>query len=146
MSNYEKKYRVGYTAGVFDLFHIGHLNLLKSAKERCEKLVVGVSIDELVRYKFKKAIIPFSERIQIIESIKHVDEALPQLTMDKMAMWEKVKFDVVFVGDDWKGNHKWNKFEQEFQEIGVDIIYFKYTTSTSSTLINEELIKLRDGR
>jgi glycerol-3-phosphate cytidylyltransferase len=142
----KKKYRLGYTTGVFDLFHIGHLNLLKSAKERCEKLVVGVTVDSLVRYKFKKSVIPFPERIEIIESIKYVDAAFPQETMDKMTMWDKVKFDVIFVGDDWKGTDKWNKYEQEFKEIGVDTIYFAYTKSTSSTLINNELIKLRDGR
>ena len=142
----KKKYRVGYTAGVFDLFHIGHLNLLKKAKERCEKLVVGVTVDSLVRYKFKKSVIPFPERIEIIRSIKYVDAAFPQETMDKTVMWDKVKFDVIFVGDDWKGTDEWNKYEQEFKAIGVDTIYFAYTKSTSSTLINNELIKLRDGR
>ena len=100
----KKKYRVGYTAGVFDLFHIGHLNLLKKAKDRCEKLVVGVTVDSLVSYKFKKSVIPFPERIEIIRSIKYVDEALPQENMDKTIMLDKVKFDVIFVGDDWKGS------------------------------------------
>jgi len=142
----KKKYRVGYTAGVFDLFHIGHLNLLKKAKDRCEKLVVGVTVDSLVSYKFKKSVIPFPERIEIIRSLKYVDEALPQENMDKTIMLDKVKFDVIFVGDDWKGTDEWNKYEQEFKAIGVDTIYFKYTKSTSSTLINNELIKLRDGR
>ena len=141
-----KLYRVGYTTGVFDLFHIGHLNLLRNAKKRCEKLIVGVTVDSLVRYKFKNSVIPFSERIQIVESIKYVDEVLPQETMDKMAMWEKLKFDAVFVGDDWKGNDKWELYEKEFKEVGVDTIYFPYTKNTSSSLINEELIKLRDGR
>ena len=142
----KKIYSVGYTTGVFDLFHIGHLNLLRNAKERCEKLIVGVTVDSLVQYKFKNSVIPFSERIQIVESIKYVDEAVPQETMDKIAMWKELKFDAIFVGDDWKGSDKWDTYEYEFKQIGVDTIYFPYTKSTSSSLINEELIKLRDGR
>jgi glycerol-3-phosphate cytidylyltransferase len=142
----KQKYKVGYTTGVFDLFHIGHLNLLKSAKDRCEKLIVGVTVDSLVRYKFKNSVIPFIERIEIVRSIKYVDEVIPQDTMDKLAMHEKLKFDVIFVGDDWKGTDKWERYEQEFKELGVDTIYFPYTKTTSSSLINNELIKLRDGR
>ncbi len=142
----KKIYKVGYTTGVFDLFHIGHLNLLRSARERCEKLIVGVTVDSLVSYKFKNSVIPFEERVEIVKSIKYVDEVFPQETMDKTAMLEKLKFDVMFVGDDWKGTNKWDKYEQEFNEAGVDIIYFPYTKTTSSTLINNELIKLRDGR
>ena len=142
----KQKYKVGYTTGVFDLFHIGHLNLLKSAKDRCEKLIVGVTVDSLVRYKFKNSVIPFIERIEIVRSIKYVDEVIPQDTMDKLAMHEKLKFNVIFVGDDWKGTDKWERYEQEFKELGVDTIYFPYTKTTSSSLINNELIKLRDGR
>jgi len=133
----------GYTTGVFDLFHIGHLNLLKKAKDHCDYLIVGVTTDELVSYKFKQSVIPFSERIEIVKSIKFVDEALPQQSMDKIDAWKKLKFDKMFVGDDWKGTEKWNHFEKMFKQIGVEIIYFPYTKGTSSTLINNTLLKLR---
>ena len=138
-----EKYKIGYTTGVFDLFHIGHLNLLRRAKEQCEYLIVGVSSDELVAYKNKRAVIPFEERIQIVQSIRYVDQAVPQYNMNKMEAWEKYHFDVMFVGDDWKNTEKWNNYEKEFNAIGVDIIYFPYTRNTSSTLLNEALLKLR---
>ena len=138
------KFKVGYTTGVFDLFHIGHLRLLKRAKERCNKLIVGVTTDELVSYKYKKAVIPFEERMEIVSCIQYVDKAVPQKSMNKMSAWEKWKFDVIFVGDDWKGTEKWNQFEVEFEKIGVEISYFPYTIGTSSTLINEYLILQRD--
>ena len=136
--------KVGYTSGVFDLFHIGHLNLLKKAKSKCDKLIVGVTTDELVSYKFKKAVIPFMERMEIIKNIKYVDKVVVQESMDKMEMWKKLKFDVMFVGSDWEGTDKWNAIEKQFTEVGVKIVYFPYTKGTSSTLINETLIKLRD--
>ena len=138
-----KKYRVGYTSGVFDLFHIGHLNILKKAKEQCDYLIVGVTVDELVAYKNKKAVIPFEERIEIVNSIKYVDKAVPQTTMDKMAAWNDLQFDVMFVGDDWKGTEKWNRYEAQFHEVGVDIVYFPYTKGVSSTLLNQVLVKLQ---
>lgn len=140
-----KRYKIGYTTGVYDLFHIGHLNLLKRAKEQCEYLIVGVTVDELVAYKHKQAVIPFEERLAIVNAIKYVDKAVPQKTMDKMAAWQEHKFDVMFVGDDWKGTDKWNRFEEEFKKVGTDIVYFPYTKSTSSTLLNEVLLKLRNG-
>ena len=136
---------IGYTTGVFDLFHIGHLNLLRKAKAQCDYLIVGVSIDPLVAYKNKHAIIPFEERIEIIRSIKYVDEAVPQENMDKMEAWRKYHFNVMFVGDDWKGTEKWNNYEKQFAEVGVKIVYFPYTKGTSSTLINETLEKLRSN-
>lgn len=139
-----KKYKVGYTTGVYDLFHIGHLNLLQRAKEQCEYLIVGVTVDELVSYKHKKAVIPFDERIRIVEAISYVDKAVPQVSMDKMEAWEKYHFDVMFVGDDWKNTEKWNKIEKDFKEKGVDIVYFPYTKNISSTLLNEVLLKLRN--
>ena len=135
---------VGYTTGVFDLFHIGHLRLLRRAKEECDKLIVGVTKDELVSYKYKKAVISFEERIEIIRSIRYVDEAVPQVSMDKMTAWEKLKFNIMFVGDDWKGTEKWNNYEIDFEKVGVVINYFPYTEGTSSTLINELLIFERD--
>ena len=94
------KYKTGYTTGVFDLFHIGHLNLLRRAKKQCDYLIVGVSSDDLVGYKNKRAVIPFEERIQIIQAIRYVDQAVPQINMNKMEAWEKFHFDVMFVGDD----------------------------------------------
>lgn len=139
-----KKYRIGYTTGVYDLFHIGHLNLLRNAKAQCDYLIVGVTVDELVAYKHKRAVIPFNERIEIVQAIKYVDKAVPQTTMDKMSAWENYHFDVMFVGDDWKGTPKWEAFEKQFQQVGVDIVYFPYTKGISSTLLNETLIKLRN--
>ncbi|MCY7485297.1 glycerol-3-phosphate cytidylyltransferase [Paenibacillus sp. cl6col] len=135
---------IGYTSGVYDLFHIGHLNLLKNASALCDRLVVGVSTDDLVSYKHKKSVIPFNERMEIVRSIKYVDAVIPQETLDKMEVWRKIKFDVMFVGDDWYENNRWKEYEQQFQEVGVKIIYFPYTKGTSSTLLNETLIKLRN--
>ena len=132
---------IGYTTGVFDLFHIGHLNLLKNAKGLCDKLIVGVTSDELVSYKGKKAVIPFEERMEIVRNIQYVDAVIPQESMDKMENWKKLKYDVMFVGDDWHNTPKWEEFEAQFNEVGVKIVFFPYTKGTSSTLINEVLKK-----
>ena len=134
----------GYTTGVYDLFHIGHLNLLKNAKGLCDKLIVGVTTDELVSYKNKKAVIPFEERIEIDRNIQFVDAVIPQDSMDKLEMWHKIKFDVMFVGDDWYNTDKWKDLEEKLKVLGVKIIYFPYTKGTSSTLINSVLNDLRD--
>ena len=138
--------KVGYTTGVFDLFHIGHLNLLRKAKEQCDYLIVGVSTDELVSYKHKQSVIPFEERKQIVGAIKYVDEVVAQENMDKMAAWKRLHFNVMFVGDDWKGTPKWDEYERQFKEVGVEIVYFPYTKGTSSTLINQTLEKLREEK
>lgn len=135
-----KKYKIGYTSGVYDMFHIGHLNLLRRAKEQCEYLIVGVSTDELAQYKNKTPIIPYSERKQIIEAIKYVDLVVPQENMDKLAACKKLNADVIFVGDDWKGTEKWNKIEQELATIGAEVVYFPYTKGTSSTILREKLL------
>ena len=135
---------LGYTSGVFDLFHIGHLNLLRNAKAMCDKLIVGVSTDELVAYKFKKAVIPFTERMEIVRSIRYVDAVIPQDNMDKYEMWCKLKFDIMFVGDDWYQTDKWKQLDEQFRAVGVKIVYFPYTKGTSSTLLNEALVKLRN--
>lgn len=135
---------IGYTSGVFDLFHIGHLNLLKNAKAMCDRLVVGVTTDELVSYKFKKAVIPFPERMEIVRSIKYVDAVIPQNSMNKMEVWEKLKYNVMFVGDDWFKNERWKEYEEQFIKIGVRIIYFPYTQGTSSTILNNALAQLRN--
>ncbi len=137
---------IGYTSGVFDLFHIGHLNLLKNAKGLCDKLIVGVTTDELVAYKNKKAVIPFAERLEIVRSIQYVDAVIAQESMDKFALWEKIKYDIMFVGDDWYNTPKWKDYEKQFQAVGVKIIYFPYTKGTSSTLINQILEKERQQK
>ena len=134
---------IGYTTGVFDLFHIGHLNLLKNAKGMCDKLIVGVTSDELVAYKNKQAVIPFEERLEIVRNISHVDAVICQDSMDKMEMWKKLKFDVMFVGDDWHQTPKWDALESDFRQVGVKIVFFPYTKGTSSTLINEILLAKR---
>ncbi|HFU4234884.1 TPA: adenylyltransferase/cytidyltransferase family protein [Streptococcus suis] len=135
-----KKYKVGYTTGVFDLFHIGHLNILKEAKEQCEYLIVGVSTDEnVMRYKKKNPVIPFEERIAIVEALKYVDEVVPQTNMDKYQAWEKLKFNAIFHGDDWKGSKMYEEIEQKFSDVGVDMVYFSYTKGTSSTILADVL-------
>jgi glycerol-3-phosphate cytidylyltransferase len=141
----DSHYRVGYTTGVFDLFHIGHLTLLKNAKGLCDKLIVGVTVDELVAYKNKRAVIPFEERLEIVRSIKYVDAAIPQYDMDKFEMWNKLSFDVMFVGDDWYRSDRWVQLEEKFTEVGVRVVYFPYTPGTSSTIINQTLQNLRSG-
>jgi glycerol-3-phosphate cytidylyltransferase len=136
-----KKYKVGYTTGVFDLFHIGHLNILKRAKEMCDYLIVGVSTDELVEnYKNKTPIIPYEERIEIVSAIKYVDEVVPQIDRDKFGAWKRLKFNVMFVGDDWKGSKLFNEVENKFKMVGVDIVYFPYTKGTSSTVLREKVL------
>lgn len=139
----DEKAIVGYTSGVYDLFHIGHLTLLKNAKALCDKLIVGVTSDELVSYKNKKAVIPHFERMEIVRNVKQVDAVVPQNDMDKFRMWERLKFDVMFVGDDWFDTPKWKVLDEMFKKVGVKIIYFPYTQGTSSTMINETLKDLR---
>ncbi len=135
-----KRYKIGYTTGVFDLFHVGHLNILKKAKEQCEYLIVGVSTDELVmEYKDKQPVIPYEERVEIVEGIKYVDKVVPQITREKFVAWEHLLFDVMFVGDDWKGDAFFNKLEKEFKQVGVDIVYFPYTKGVSSTLVKQKI-------
>lgn len=140
----KKNYIIGYTTGVYDLFHIGHLNLLKNAKGMCDKLIVGVTVDELVAYKGKHAFIPFEERIEIVRSCKYVDAAVPQYDMDKLKACKKLKVNILFVGDDWYNTPKWEEYEKQFNEAGIKIVYFPYTKGISSTKINEALNKIRD--
>ncbi len=130
---------IGYTTGVFDLFHIGHLNILKKAKEHCDYLIVGVSTDELAQYKNKTPIIPFNERIEIVKAIRFVDEVVPQESMNKMDAWKKLSFDLMFVGDDWKNHERWIKYEKEFNLVGVRIVYFPYTKHISSSLLRSTI-------
>lgn len=136
---------IGYTTGVFDLFHVGHVRILRNAKSLCDRLIVGVTNDELVSYKNKRSVISFEERLEIVQSCKYVDLAVEQTTMNKMDAYNRYGFNIMFVGDDWYQTEKWKEFDKQFNDVGVKIIYFPYTKSTSSTLINETLIKLRSN-
>lgn len=137
-----KKYKIGYTTGVFDLFHVGHLNILEKAKEQCDYLIVGVSTDELVQnYKHKTPVIPFAQRIKIVEAIKYVDKVVPQVSLNKVIAYEKYKFNAIFHGDDWKNSDLYNKMEKELSKHGVDIVYIKHTDGVSSTIIRDKMEK-----
>lgn len=136
-----RKNVIGYTAGVYDMFHIGHLKLLQNAKSMCDKLVVGVTTDEVALYKNKKPIIPFDDRAEIVRNIKCVDAVVPQKDMDKVEMCKKLKASYLFVGDDWYQTDKWKEYEKELAKIGVEIVYFPYTDKISSTKLREELKK-----
>lgn len=125
---------IGYTTGVYDMFHIGHLNVIQHAKELCDYLIVGVSTDELVeREKDKTPVIPYEERAAIVSAIKYVDEVVPQYNKDKLGAWNKYHFNKMFVGSDWKGTPQWQKFEKEFEPLGVEIVYLPHTDGISST-------------
>ena len=135
-----KKFIRGYTAGVFDVFHIGHLNLIRNAKELCDFLIVGVNSDELVEsYKKKKTIQSLKDRMDIISSIRFVDAVVENYTLDKMSAWEKYGFDVIFIGDDWKGNERWNQTEKELNLVGVEVVYLPHTSGISSSIIRENI-------
>ena len=136
-----KKYKIGYTTGVFDMFHIGHLNILRRAKEQCEVLIVGVSTDELtVEYKHKKPMIPYEERRAIVEAIRYVDQVVPQTSMDKLEAWRQLHFDAIFHGDDWKGTSMYNEIEVKLSEVGCDLVFLPHTQGTSSTLLSQALM------
>lgn len=139
----EKKYKIGYTTGVFDMFHIGHLNILRRAKDQCEYLIVGVSTDELVKeYKHKMPVIPFEERLEIVRAIRYVDKVVPQVTMDKMVAWEELKFDVMFHGSDWKHSNLYVEYEKMLHSVGAELVFLPHTTGTSSTMLTEKLQNL----
>ena len=131
---------IGYTAGTFDMFHVGHLNFLENAKKQCDYLIVGVNDDRLVKeYKHKDAIIPLIERKKIIEAIKYVDKAVVVESLDKMRYWENLHFNLLFIGSDWVGNPRWMKTQEEMSKIGVDVIFLPYTEDTSSTMLRSKL-------
>lgn len=141
-----KKYKIGYTTGVYDMFHIGHLNILKHAKEQCEYLIVGVSTDQLVEaYKQKKPIIPFEERMEIVKAIKYVDEVVPQTSLDKFEAWKKLHFEAVFHGDDWKGSDMYDDVERSLKAVGCDMVFLAHTDGTSSTLLAQTLHKIMEN-
>ena len=136
---------IGYTTGVYDMFHIGHLNVIRRAKEQCDYLIVGVSTDELVQHeKNKTPVIPFQERKDIVAAIKYVDEVVPQLDKNKFAAWEKYHFNKMFVGSDWKGTEAWNKFEEQFKPLGVEIVYLPHTDGISSTQLTSFIKNILD--
>lgn len=133
---------IGYTTGVFDMFHIGHLNILRRAKEQCDYLIVGVSTDELVQHdKHKTPIIPFHERRAIVEAVRYVDKVVPQQDKNKFGAWERYRFHKMFVGSDWKGTPQWEAFERQFAPIGVEIVYLQHTNGISSTILRDRLNK-----
>jgi glycerol-3-phosphate cytidylyltransferase len=135
--------KIGYATGVFDMFHVGHLNLLRRARMACDHLIVGVSSDELVEeLKGKRPIIPFTERVEIVASLRHVDEVVAETSADKMDAWLTLGFHVTFKGDDWKGSPKWRHLEKEFSARGVAVVYLPYTNHTSSTRLRTVLDKL----
>ena len=135
--------KIGYTTGVFDLFHIGHLNILKRARLECDYLIAGITTDELaMSVKGEKPFIPFEERMEIVEAIKFVDEVVPQVNYDKMEAWNNLKFDMMFVGDDWKGTEEWIRIENDFGKYEIEVIYFPYTLHTSSTILKDILEKI----
>lgn len=135
-----KKYKVGYTTGVYDMFHIGHLNILRRAKEQCEYLIVGVSTDELVKsYKHKTPVIPFENRAAIVSAIRYVDKVVPQINMDKFAAWKTLKFDAIFHGDDWKGTALYDEIQAKLEAVGCDMVFLPHTDGVSSTDIVKKI-------
>ncbi len=137
-----KKFKVGYTQGTFDLFHIGHLNVINNAKALCDYLIVGVNSDELVMsYKNKKTNIPAQDRAKIVSAIKGVDKVIITTTLDKKIIHEMISFDAIFIGDDWKGNERWKKTEEELAKVGAEVVYLPHTDGISTTMISERIEK-----
>ncbi|HEY3438545.1 MAG TPA: adenylyltransferase/cytidyltransferase family protein [Actinotalea sp.] len=134
---------VGYAPGVYDLFHIGHLNILRHAREHCDHLIAGVVSDEMAELaKGRRPVIPLAERLEIVRSLSIVDEAVAEVLPNKIDTWRTLPFDVIFKGDDWRGTPKGNKLEKDFAEVGVRVIYFPYTIHTSSSLLRQALARL----
>ena len=134
-----KRYKVGYTQGVFDMFHVGHLALINHAAEQCEKLIVGVNSDSLVQeYKNKTPVINEFNRAEIIRNLKAVDDCIIVETLNKVDVLKQIRFDAIFIGDDWKGNQRWKQTEIDLAEYGVDVVYLPHTPDVSSTVLREE--------
>ena len=126
--------QLGYTAGAFDLFHIGHVKLLKAASSLCDKLVAGVSTDELILgRKGKQCVVPLADRMAIVQACRYVNAVIPQDDLDKYAAWERLHYDLLFVGDDWFGEPRWQDYEQKLSAHGVRVVYLPYTRGVSST-------------
>jgi glycerol-3-phosphate cytidylyltransferase len=130
---------IGYTCGVFDLFHVGHVEILKNSKALCDKLIVGLTTDEAVKYKGTSCVICYEDRKIILESCKYVDIVIPQKSHDKLDAYKKIKFDILFVGDDWYKNEKWEILENELKKVNVKIYYFPYTEKISTTKLKEKI-------
>jgi glycerol-3-phosphate cytidylyltransferase len=134
---------IGYAPGAYDLFHIGHLNLLRHAAAHCDHLIAGVVSDEMLELtKGRAPIIPLAERMEIVGSLRIVDAVHAEVVPDKLDTWREVRFDVIFKGDDWRGTEKGRKLEQDFAEVGVGVRYFPYTMHTSSTALRRALATL----
>ena len=132
--------RIGYVPGAFDLFHIGHLNILRQAKASCDYLIAGVAADDvLIRHKGVTPVVPLLERLEIVRNVRHVNMAHAAMTNDKIEIWKELRFNVLFKGDDWRGTEKGSKLEQDFAEVGVDVVYFPYTKATSSSALRRTL-------
>jgi len=139
--------RIGYAPGVYDLFHIGHLNVFRSSRQFCDHLIAGVISDDMaMRSKGALPVIPLAERLDIVGSIRYVDEAVVEDVPHKLQMWERLKFDVIIKGDDWKGTDKGDKLESDFAQVGVEVAYLPYTARTSSTMLREALQAVLEGR
>lgn len=132
--------RIGYAAGAFDLFHVGHLSILQQARSRCDYLIAGVVSDEMCeRTKGKRPVVPLQERLEIVGNLRCVDRAVAEILPDKMDAWRELGFNVFFKGDDWQGTPKGMALEQRFAQVGVQVVYFPYTVHTSSTLLRGKL-------
>lgn len=135
--------KIGFTSGVFDLFHIGHLNIIKKAKKNCDFLIVAVTNDNLAfKLKNKKPVISFKERYEIIKSIKFVDKVVEEKVDDKILAKKKYNFDIIFKGDDWKNSKKWKHLKKELNTLNTEVVFLKYTKNTSSTLIKKVCEKI----
>ncbi len=135
--------RIGYAAGAFDLFHIGHLKILRQAKRECDYLIAGVVSDELCQLnKGHRPIVPLNERLEIVSEVSYVDRAVAETHMDKLDTWREIGFNVYFKGDDWRGTPKGLLLEEAFAAVGVEIVYFPYTVQTSSTALRHALAML----
>jgi glycerol-3-phosphate cytidylyltransferase len=138
---------IGYAPGAYDLFHVGHLNILKHAAEHCDHLIAGVVSDEmLLLTKGRLPIVPLAERMEIVSNLRFVDGVHAEVVPDKIDTWREVQFDVIFKGDDWRGTAKGDKLEADFAAVGVDVHYFPYTMHTSSTQLRKALATLDGGR
>ena len=142
-----KQYKIGYTQGVYDMFHIGHLNLINNAKAYCDYLIVGVNADDLVQtYKHKTPVINQENRRTIVENIKAVDECVIATTLDKIEAWNRYHFDAIFIGDDWKGNPRWIQTQEELEKLGVDVVFLPHTNGVSSTMLRPQKENTVDDR
>ena len=130
----------GYVPGGFDMLHIGHLNILREAAKRCDRLIAGVATDEsLYAMKNRYPVIGFDERLEIVGALRVVDLAVPDTSQDKRLAWQANHFDVIFKGSDWQGTAKGARLEAEMAEVGAEVVYMPYTLSTSSTMLREAI-------